>query len=918
MADPASEAEAPAPRPSLPPTFHNSFWSSDYRTGYEALYDALDAGLVQSDELTAHVDARANLERTTAQGLLPPALRRDGFALDDGGSVRMAFEALLTQSVSEARARQALADDLDRTILTPFSAWSLSHAGRIRSSRAAIERALVPWERKRADVERLKATYDDACRAADLVEDEFNFVRAHGERGAQAAASDDRTAQAQQAKLPPRPDEIDDEQTPARSPASPAAGVISALGRAFSTRRPTGGASGGRAARARRNDKDGDESESGEEDGKRGAAGDGDYDDDEGKSADALREARERARKVWEERAPEVKAGLDWSRHKFTNLLSTVVGPQNVEERLEKARKEADATEERYKLAVEELDSLRLTLEETLSTHFTYSQRLEADRLRAVASVLKSFHAAIAALPKLIDGSLERVGQTLELVRPETDLKGVMERRRTGPFQPSPVMFVSHYSDPALSTFGIDLRKFDETNPDKESKPVPPVVGVLLDAIGKKGEGVEDAERRKAWLYEVPLAAQHQLRSILNSPSTLALPASELTAVVAPFDLPILCATLKLWLLELEVPVVTFSAYDELRAVYPGRTAKEGGEVTDEKVAGVLGKMPRVHFETLRAIIDHLTNLISATKTDEPLSTYVHKLSLSLSRPLLRPRIETALTLDDRFPSVFLSTLLTHSSSLFALAEEVAKKEREERYRPRRQRTKPVDQRIKRSDLTHGGAASESVDLGKAGEALKQQHRASLGLDTQALAVPTVAEGQFAASPLSATQDELPASEDTAKGDVPAEEAKAEKEVEAPIARADSPPLKKGAQAADGPTEEAFVPPGSSPTAPPPASATAAADDPQDEPALLATGSTPAAHADKDSVPLAGSTSLKRQSGTGGAGGSGRLRGARAPRPPSQVMAKVAALEGGSEGAGAGKRESWSRSKSDAPAEETE
>lgn len=54
-------------------------------------------------------------------------------------------------------------------------------------------------------------------------------------------------------------------------------------------------------------------------------------------------------------------------------------------------------------------------------------------------------------------------------------------------------MFVSHYSDPALTTFGIDLRKFDETNPDKESKPVPPVVGVLLDAIGRKGEGVEDA-----------------------------------------------------------------------------------------------------------------------------------------------------------------------------------------------------------------------------------------------------------------------------------------------------------------------------------------------------------------------------------------------------------------------------------------
>lgn len=129
------------------------------------------------------------------------------------------------------------------------------------------------------------------------------------------------------------------------------------------------------------------------------------------------------------------------------------------------------------------------------------------------------------------------------------------------------------------------------------------------------------AERRKAWLYEVPLGAQHALRSILkcvpphlprrrrtspdrfsrarSNPSSLALDDSDLAVLLAPFDLPVLCATVKLWLLELEIPVVTYSAYDELRALYPRRTAGEG-EVEAGKVADVVGKLPRVHFEVSR------------------------------------------------------------------------------------------------------------------------------------------------------------------------------------------------------------------------------------------------------------------------------------------------------------------------------
>lgn len=108
MADSENLATATVQKPVLPATFANSvrprapspapcrraqpssfadlgtllqFWSSDYRTGLLSLFTGLQAAVVQSEELAAHVETRIRLERTLANGLVPPALRMDGFAL---------------------------------------------------------------------------------------------------------------------------------------------------------------------------------------------------------------------------------------------------------------------------------------------------------------------------------------------------------------------------------------------------------------------------------------------------------------------------------------------------------------------------------------------------------------------------------------------------------------------------------------------------------------------------------------------------------------------------------------------------------------------------------------------------------------------------------------------------------------------
>lgn len=156
-------------------------------------------------------------------------------------------------------------------------------------------------------------------------------------------------------------------------------------------------------------------------------------------------------------------------------------------------------------------------MEEALAEHFHYAQRCESDRLRAAASVLRSFHVACAALPQLISQAQARVSATIELVRPDKDIAAMIERNRTGPFVPRPLAFHSHYSEPPISAFGIDLRRWDETKPAGEI--VPPVLAFLLSHIERRydDERTTNAEKRKAWLYETPLTAQHQLRATLNA-----------------------------------------------------------------------------------------------------------------------------------------------------------------------------------------------------------------------------------------------------------------------------------------------------------------------------------------------------------------------------------------------------------------
>ncbi|KAI0073278.1 hypothetical protein K474DRAFT_1666835 [Panus rudis PR-1116 ss-1] len=378
-----------------------------------------------------------------------------------------------------------------------------------------------------------------------------------------------------------------------------------------------------------------------------------------------------------------------------------------------RARREADEADQQYRAAIRKLDRQRLGLEERIEDTLKALQKWELDRLRAVKTVLNQYQTCLEQLPKAMQPSLERSSTLIASYQPEADLRALIEQYRTGPFRPTAQVYESVAHDEADVVFGIDLRKWaglGVTSPNgttSEHKDlIHPVLKALFAALHEAYTKLpNDAERRKTWIYEVPLPAVHHLRETLNSiPPENPIPEDTLKK----YDAPVLASAVKLWALELDPPLCMYEGWDEFRKLYPtmGAGNKEGAQSTEMQhvldLQSALQKLPKVHLVVLDAIVKHLKDLIDNTDGgNETNEVYISKLALSLGRSVLRPKVETNISIQDRHPTLLFIDLLQKYDDI--LPPTLTRKKREsERKVPVRRRTRPVDMRMSRSRISAG------------------------------------------------------------------------------------------------------------------------------------------------------------------------------------------------------------------------
>lgn len=484
--------------------------------------------------------------------------------------------------------------------------------------------------------------------------------------------------------------------------------------------------------------------------------------------------------------------------------LRAAVGVLNEPKHL-RLRKEAETSEVQYKEAVRNLDKVRCELEEILLTHFDLTEKWEGNRLLAVQRVLGSFNAAFVPLLPSLSSSLQRSSSLEKRLDPKKSLTHLIYEARTGPYQPEPQVFHPYYHDDSSNLsgagtagFGMDLIAFmrAETlasesgessggiragagDSHKLGMPAIPLAFMALLASlerlyddpsrwkvkGESSASIVNGEKRKSWIYEVPLLNIHICReAIISHLLGKSVPGADVGAGLETklkrFDPPTLASTAKLWAMELTNSLITSDLWDSVDNTYRAAASQEyDARVTPSKTVGeaieeesakkgdvaptvdvkgkgraegldpvleetirkgvladlsvILSRLPKIHLVCLDALIGHLSRLIKATPVEESDSIYLNKLALSLGRIIIRPSTETASTLRSRAPILLAHDLIKYYDDLLPKLLDRKAKESEaaqfaQRRTPIRKRTKPVDQRMSRSRMV---ASSAEVPL---------------------------------------------------------------------------------------------------------------------------------------------------------------------------------------------------------------
>lgn len=588
-----------------PPSFQNSFWSyPSYRPGAHSLYAKLQAGLDESESILAFVAHRAELEYSHAEALATPhpqpsfpvplfkqaaGILHEVLPIDGGAAssasrgfnantsaTSRAFRMIQAETnTTHANAHGKVARHLEKTILEPFGKWAADHRDRVTQSWEHVDATLTRLERQKSQVDKLKHSYENKCRAADEAEDDARFAPNDDAdlaspppssasdatlRPPSASVLQRRSVSADSTKSleSQQEDEADPDKLKRRETIRKQFGFTQRATSATHAS-PSMSEFGGVKLPPLPTETEGEAMDAGL--------------DVPLNSGSGLK------------RSGTISALVSSAVEKMPAPLKAAVGGVvSAEPRHTRLRRDADNAEKVYEEAVRNLDRTRCQVEEVLFEHYGLTQRWEADRIRAVQSVLASYNHAVQAQLPILHQSSSRSFKIHEGLDPSLELRALIRQARTGPFHPAIERFQPYYHDEISlgrkagpqgvaygwliknGGFGLDLSLVERLEylerlerqqsgatdaasvaANSQLATLPPVLVALLSALNRayadterwnalaraltapkeakdEADAAESAEpdakvvgqeKRKVWILEVPLPITHRLRDAL-------------------------------------------------------------------------------------------------------------------------------------------------------------------------------------------------------------------------------------------------------------------------------------------------------------------------------------------------------------------------------------------------------------------
>ncbi|KAI8965674.1 hypothetical protein F5Y11DRAFT_276797 [Daldinia sp. FL1419] len=668
------------------PGFADSFWSTDYAAGLGVLFTKLQQGVQENKQVLTIARMRAEAEEVYGQrlGEIAPAADKitGGFSRDDGASVRKAYDGVRTEMEDAAKSHKKIAQGIRDLVVNPFARWCDAHESRIQESQDDLQTRIKAHDRQAEAVKKLRSNYFNKCRLVEDLEEENKLAFQDPETSPKQNQNIPEIKVSPNEKEEEEDDvvyEIGDETYQTEQVKKILAHMLNTI-KMGETKVPILGtylntSSGSDIVEYMQRHMGSTSISYAERIGQDLVSNGflrlvGNVGNNFANSSKFFYQWRPKAFQL--AGVPEKKAtfgrtfslpanGEAGSDSPVVGAVSEYLSGWNVlgsqypnETPPERLRREAREADEKYKAGVRKLDEMRCDLEEAIFVHLRFMERCELDRLKAIKTVILDFSGTIGNVIPSLQSTVDRMVLYQETVQPMGDLRYLLENYRTGRFAPRVVTYENYYNKVDEQTFGVDL----EARARADKKRVPIIITTLLTYLDNHYPDLEgDEARRGVWLTDVQLPQVHKLRAKVNNGKPFT------SEALSEFDVPTVAYLLKLYLLELPDSLVSSHVYEIIRTIYQTPTADATDEARVAVLQQTLSQLRLTNIATLDACMNHFTRLIDLTSADEQ---YVHDLATSLAPCILRPRVETSLTMEEKHAYRLVRDLFAHKDAIFS------------------------------------------------------------------------------------------------------------------------------------------------------------------------------------------------------------------------------------------------------------
>ncbi|KAJ5558744.1 hypothetical protein N7461_002716 [Penicillium sp. DV-2018c] len=664
------------------PGFADSFWTPDYASGLGVLYGKLQQGVVENRQILTIASMRADAEEQYAlrMGDIAPSVDRMtpvGFGKDDGASIRKAYEGIRTEMVEASKNHQKIANNIRELVVAPFRRWGEQHEMRVQYSHDLLQSRIKEHTKQAELVRKLRSTYFNKCRVVEDLEEENKLAFQDPDSSPKIKATPK--------IILPAEEEVDEDPIELGERIFPPDHLKKLLTHMLNhiklgeTKVPIIGtylnvSTGADIAQYIQTYMEAENLAQVEKIGQdmvdngllRLVGNMGNVFANSSRMNYQWRTKVFQLTGIPEKKKPLMRVTSAASSEDGYNSDSPIASvsemlsgwnplnnPHPNETPSEKLRREALEADERYKVAVRKLDQIRCRLEEEVISQLKYMEQCELDRLKAIKAVVLDFSGAISNVIPNLQSTVDHMMLYQETIQPLGDLRYLLENYRTGGFVPKVQAYENYYGSVEEQNFGVDL----EARARADRKRVPILVTTILTYLDNRYPELEgDEARQMIWLTEVGLNTTHRLRQILNNSKI------DYSEVLPQFEIPVIASVLRLYLLELPDSLVSSQVYEIVKTIY-STTAHETTEEGRIKVLqSTLGQLRLVNIATLDAIMTHFTRLIDLTSADEE---YIASLAQAFSPCILRPRVESSLTMNERHSYRLIRDLFAHKDAIF-------------------------------------------------------------------------------------------------------------------------------------------------------------------------------------------------------------------------------------------------------------